>query len=239
MSEQRRDFGPQASQMRDALERYSREELIDLLTHILRLYVIEAPDGVTEEVVSVPEPTLQLHDLSFPQLILHLQMNLAHAELQHLKVSGNRVWVERDGAEVLLTEADDPAESAETYPDAAEIEPRRAPAPARPAPEPPVDGPIFGEEAPARSVGSFRSREPAPQGPSATAAEAGRIQRPSVALRDEVASPPPRSAPAMPNWRDELQSSPPARPAPGRKAKEPDEDEPRDTSERFSMLELD
>ena len=45
-----RDFGPMAGKMRGALERYTKEELIDLMTHLVRVYVLDGTvSAATEE----------------------------------------------------------------------------------------------------------------------------------------------------------------------------------------------
>ncbi len=98
---ERRDFGRMAAQMRSALDQYSREELADLLVHLTRAYVVEGNAPVSLD-TSHGGGLDDLRDLSFPQLILHLQMNLPHEELRRFQVSGGRVWVEHQGREVAL-----------------------------------------------------------------------------------------------------------------------------------------
>lgn len=89
---QSRDFGPLAGQMRSALERYSKEELIDLMTHIIRVYVMEDTLPGTPD-VHRPQAPEELARLSFPQLLVRLQMMLQLDELARFRVSGDDVFV--------------------------------------------------------------------------------------------------------------------------------------------------
>ena len=96
-----RNFGPLANQMRDALERYSREELIDLMTHILRIYVLEESVPMSPE-LRKPQATESLAGLSFPQLLLRLQTTLDVEELGRFRVDGATVYVTVGDAEFNL-----------------------------------------------------------------------------------------------------------------------------------------
>lgn len=97
-----RSFGPVAEQMKGALQKYSKDELVDLMTHIVKTYVVEGTlplrtegdDRRSEE---------ELARLSFPQLLLHLQMRLDHREWSAFSVSGEDVWVSIGGQRLNLT----------------------------------------------------------------------------------------------------------------------------------------
>jgi hypothetical protein len=97
-----RSFGPVAEEMSAALEQYSKEELIDLLTHIVKTYVVEGTLPLKPD-VGVSTSDEQLAQLSFPQLILHLQMRLDHREWNQFSVSGEDVWVSVGGQRLNLT----------------------------------------------------------------------------------------------------------------------------------------
>ncbi len=208
---ERRDFGLMAQEMREALDQYSREELADLLTHVVRVFVVEGASPVQVDHQEAPAGMSELEGLTFAQLVLHLQMNLPHPELQRLRVSGRDVWAEARGVELQLT-GDGSAESAEEPPDADIISAH--------------DGPgVFTQEAPARRPfpSAASEPEPAPEPPSpwdlpppASRQAAASIPRPDVGLRDPAPQVP---APRLPD-------------------SEPDEDIG-DASDRFSMLELD
>lgn len=90
-----------AGEMRAALERYSREEIIDLMTHILRVYVLEETSPFTPD-VQQPKAVEELSRLTFPQLLLHLQMSLQHDELSLFRVSGNSIFVSLGEHEFML-----------------------------------------------------------------------------------------------------------------------------------------
>jgi hypothetical protein len=141
-----RSFGPVAEQMKEALEQYSKEELVDLLTHIVKTYVVEGTNpqksgGTTR---SGEE---HLATLSFTQVILHLQMHLDHREWSMFTVSGNNVWVSCAGQRLNLTGGPGPI----------------PPVPARSELEPPPEG------APAEA--SEPVEETAPQSPEAVPRE--------------------------------------------------------------------
>lgn len=102
-----RSFGPVAEQMKVALEKYSKDELIDLMTHIVKTYVVE---GILPLQPETPQQSgeEQLAKLSFPQLILHLQMRLDHREWSAFSVSGTDVWVAAGGNRVNVTGGQSP-----------------------------------------------------------------------------------------------------------------------------------
>jgi uncharacterized protein YjbI with pentapeptide repeats len=207
---ERRDFGLMAQEMREALDQYSREELMDLVTHLARVFVVEGNAPVAlEEAPPPPAGMSELSGLSFAQLVLHLQMHLPHDELRRLRVSGPDVWVERGDRQVTLTTSagDEPLE------------------------EPP-DNDIIGAHDD-QLLGRRRSASPPAAGgppsepaewdapPPATHREAGQIPRPSTGLRGDAERP-----------------QPPA-PQPHTES-EPDASEDiGESSDRFSMLELD
>lgn len=185
-----RDFGRMAQELRQALDQYSREELADLLCHIMRTYVIEA--GAPLELDTGPEPGLsELRSLSFAQLVLRLQMSLPQEELRRLEVSGSRVWV-RDGQREIPLTQEEP--EPEPVPDAEVIdrEPPRAEPPRSASPQ----------EAPARPAAPARSAEPDPW------------EAPGGGWDPPTRDPEPAPAPAPPRV-ERVQAEPePWRPAP-------------------------
>ncbi len=249
----RRDFGRNAKQMREALEQYSREDLLDLLTHLVRVYVIEGDGGGGVGVETEPSSSMGLEalsELTFAQVVLHLQMNLPHEALRQIQVSGERVWVTSGGVEIDLVER----RPQEAPPDAEMIErdlptresvgedfgQRDVREPTRG--ERAVTGPVVPEAEPvaepvAPREGTPRSRQSVGQTPSTTARDAGRIPRPSSGLRGQpstLRTPPP----AADQDRD-------AGPSPRRGGSESlgdsgqEGEDVGDISDRFSMLELD
>ncbi len=264
MVTQSRDFGQMAREMRASLDKYSKEELADLLTHLVRVYVVEGGASVSLD-AGVSADWQQLRALSFSQLVLHLQMNLPHEELRGLHVSGARVWVEQGGVEISLTPGE---ESAEQPPDADVIEPTQEPVPAQRAGspgvaiavEPPATGPVYPDrwdEPPVPVRGAPRPRSSEHTGsPGTTIEEVGRVQRPEVRLRNQPPSPPSRLPPptagpgpsrrgeTLPPPREERSDERFSMPAieEVREKFPPDQDpaeEVGEVSDRFSMLELD
>ncbi|MEO1266712.1 MAG: hypothetical protein AAFX99_01360, partial [Myxococcota bacterium] len=209
MTTERRDFGPVAGQMREALEKYTREELADLLTHIVRVYVIEGKEPQLSEGGKV-SPEESLKTLTFSQLILHLQMNLPHAELKRLRVSGERVWAERNGSEVLI--AGEP-QSDERPPDWDDIggEPAQRSNPPRAPGVRAATGPIrrsAPEEPVVPAPGTPRRRRAEPEvTPTSVAQESNRVARPNVGLREEPTPVAPRERPAPRDWFKDAGSS--------------------------------
>ncbi len=228
-----RDFGPIAGQIRGALDAYSKEELADLLTHLVRTYVVEADAPIQME---TPQSTLpsNLESLAFAQLILHMQMNLPQSELKQFRVSGNRVWVEKNGREIVLSGGDEPA-AMEEPPDADIIAPApriemdSAPAVRVSQPSPGTrteeSAPMIAQRDANAPVGTPRARtQPAQSTPAANS----NVQRPSVRLRDEF------GAAAPPVGRQSSGPKPRVPPP-----EQPKKEKVTDTSDRFSMLELD
>ena len=106
---QSRDFGPAALEMKAALEQYTKGELVDLLSHLVQIYVVE---GALPEKAAVKPMGKEGEDLfsrlSFPELILHLQMHLDHREWKQFSVSGDDVWVNAAGQRLNLTGRPEP-----------------------------------------------------------------------------------------------------------------------------------
>lgn len=155
-----RSFGPVAEQMKDALQKYSKDELIDLMTHIVKTYVVEGTLPLTDAKTDRSGEE-ELARLSFPQLVLHLQMHLDHREFSAFSVSGNDVWVSMGNQRINLTTRQNapapapvpdptPPEQSEAqitpggrqaFGEPTREEPPRPPDNARP--EPPEDNPDF------------------------------------------------------------------------------------------------
>jgi hypothetical protein len=87
--------------IREALERHSREELIEILTYIFKEYVVEGPAPI-----SSPQPVVRddMTGLNFAEAIRTLQLRLDLPELALFEVTADRVFV-RLGGQRLLVEA--------------------------------------------------------------------------------------------------------------------------------------
>ena len=209
----RPDLREIASNVKEAFADMDRETLLDILTFVLKEYVVEGPPPM---LIHQAETLADLKNASFAQIIAALQTRFDHPELQQFAVDGDQVSVRVGGVMQPLLAPRGGAQAAELPRPAAGVRvvettlqnrpPQAAAAPApAPAPQP--------GQAPPPSRGlSVRGR------PSGEAA-------------------PPAPAPAAP-----AQPPAAAAPQPGAPAA-PKEEKPEgggdDASARFSLLELD
>jgi hypothetical protein len=129
----RHDLRRQTREIHEALSRFDREQLADILTHIFRLYVMEGA-------ALAPPPPASLNDElqggSFAQLIERLQLRLDLPELQLFEVQGSRVSVRVDGRLVPLesptTRAEAPALARPAAPQSSPAATSTPPPPASP-----------------------------------------------------------------------------------------------------------
>ena len=82
----------QHQEIKAALERYSKEELVDLMEHLLRIYVLNEPVKL-DSAVSKPENIREFSGYTFPQLLVWLQNNLEMEELDKFRVTPYTVMV--------------------------------------------------------------------------------------------------------------------------------------------------
>jgi len=206
----RPDLRDIASNVRDAFADADRDTLLDVLTFVLKEYVVEGPPPMlVHQVENLPD----LANLSFAQLVTALQTRLDHPELSLFAVDGEHVSVRLGGVmQPLRGGATAAAQAAELPRPAAgvrvvEANVSRAPAPAPPqAPAPQAARPAGQAPPPSRGL-SMRGR------PSGEGAEGAADAPPAAAA--------PTPSPAAPAAAPE---------------KKPDGD---DASARFSLLELD
>lgn len=104
------------AEIRAALERYSKEELVDLMEHLLRLYVLNEPIKL-EGNLKKPDTLNELTGYSFPQVITMLKNTLDVEELEHFRVTPYSVYVNIGGVELDLN---GPAPSVSAAPAAAD-----------------------------------------------------------------------------------------------------------------------
>ena len=217
----RPDLRELASNVKEAFGDLDRETLVDILTFVVKEYVVEGPPPM---LVHQAETLADLQGLTFAQLIQALQTRFDHPELSMFAVDGDQVSVRVGGVMQPLLAARQPAGAAP----AAEL-PRpqagvrvvettlqqrpAAPVPAQPGSAPP----------PARGV-SLRGR---PQGEAAGQAPA----QPAA-----PAAPQGQQPPAQPAAQGQPAQGQPQPSAPEEKKPEGSGD---DASARFSLLELD
>jgi len=211
----RPDLREIASNVKEAFADMDRETLLDILTFVLKEYVVEGPPPM---LIHQAETLADLKNASFAQIIAALQTRFDHPELQQFVVDGDQVSVRVGGVMQPLLAPRGGAQAAELPRPAAGVRvvettlqnrpPQAAAAPApAPAPQP--------GQAPPPSRGlSVRGR---PSGDAAAPPAAAPAQPPAAAAPQPPAGPPQPGAPK--------------------------EDKPEgsgdDASARFSLLELD
>lgn len=90
----RPDLRELAANVKDAFGEMDRETLLDVLTFIVKEYVVEGPPPM---LVHQAETLADLQGLTFAQLITALQTRLDHPELALFAVDGNQVSVRVGG----------------------------------------------------------------------------------------------------------------------------------------------
>ena len=91
----------QHKEIKAALERYTKEELVELMEHLLRIYVLNEPVKL-DTTISKPENVKDLGGCSFSQIITYLQNNLEIDELSKFRVTPYTVYVSIGEAEFDL-----------------------------------------------------------------------------------------------------------------------------------------
>jgi hypothetical protein len=221
----RPDLRELAAHVKDAFGEMDRETLLDILTFVVKEYVVEGPPPM---LVHQTETLADLQGLTFAQLIAALQTRLEHPELSMFAVDGDQVSVRVGGVMQPLVAARQPLTAgAGAAPSAAEL-PRphagvrvvETSTQQRPAP-PAAQQPQQGAPPPARGL-SVRGR---PAGEAAGQA------------------PPPQPQATQPPGNPSQPAPPQAGQAPAPGQAVPEKDKPEgsgdDASARFSLLELD
>jgi len=213
----RPDIRELARNIREAFADADRETLLDVLTFVVKEYVVEGPPPM---LIHQAETLADLTGMSFAQLVAALQTRLDHPELAMLVVDGEQVGVRIGGVVHPLLPGRAPATPAapmrpdqmidtRPQPGVRVVETTLAQRPATPASPPPA-----ANQAPAPSRGlSVRGRPAGGEAPAPPAA---------------VQPAPPAAQPAQP-------AAQPGAPAPSDKP----EGSGDDASARFSLLELD
>ena len=209
----RPDIRELASNVRDAFVDADRETLLDILTFVLKEYVVEGPPPM---LIHQAETLADLQGVSFAQLVTALQTRFDHPELAMFVVDGEQVSVRVGGVVQPLLASRQPLAGAAELPRPSagvrvvETTLSQRPPPAPAAAPPPAAPP------PARGL-SIRGR-PSGDAPAAGAAPAAPQPAPAAG-----AAP---TAPAAPS-----SGAPPS--------DKPESTGGDDASARFSLLELD
>jgi hypothetical protein len=210
----RPDLREIASNVKDAFADADRDTLLDVLTFVVKEYVVEGPPPM---LIHQAETLSDLRAPSFAQLITALQTRFDHPELSMFVVDGEQVSVRIGNAVHPLLPARQPvggtaADLPRPQVGVNIVETTLAQRPPAPAAPPPAQG----SAPPPRAGISIRSQ---PAGSGGVGAPAER--------------PPAAAAPSAPAER------PPAAPAPAPAADKAEPAGGDDASARFSLLELD
>jgi hypothetical protein len=220
----RPDLREIASNVKDAFADADRETLLEVLTFVIKEYVVEGPPPM---MIHQAETLADLKAPTFAQLVTALQTRFDHPELAMFVVDGEQVSVRVGGVVQPLVPGRQPPASESPRPQAGvrvvetTLQQRPAPPPAEPASarsaSPPSRGlSVRGQPGAAPAAGAGAGRDPAPPREAAAGRE------------------PPAPAAGQPG-----PSGQPAAPVP---AAPVDKSEPAggdDASARFSLLELD
>ena len=208
----RPDLREIATNIKDAFADADRETLLEVLTFVVKEYVVEGPPPM---LIHQAETLSDLKNISFAQLVTALQTRFEFPELAMFVVDGEQVSVRIGGVVQPLLAARQPLMPASDLPRpqagvrVVETSVQQRPAPPAPAERPQQAPP------PARGV-SLRGR------PSA-----------------EPAAPAQPAAPAAPAGNAPTQPTGPAAASPPREREDKPEGSGDDASARFSLLELD
>ncbi len=217
----------QTREIREALSRFEPDQLLEILTHVFRQYVVEG---------GAP-PAMQLQDeltgLSFAQVIERLQLRLDLPELRLFELQGGRVLVRVDGRLHPLETADSRPEPLPMQ-RVVNVQPMAIPAAPTPPPaQPPASASpgkssretaMPGVHAVGHASGARAEAAPTPARPTATATAA----RPAAARPAATPAAAPATTPA----------TAPAAAAPARPDKAQTE-KPESPGGRFGLLEID
>ena len=224
----RPDLREIASNVKDAFSEMDREALLEILTFVIKEYVVEGPPPM---LIHQAETLSDLKNVSFAQLITSLQTRFDFPELAMFVVDGDQVGVRIGGVvQPLLAQRQPPVQ----MPPAQMIDTR--PQPGVRVVETPIQQRPPGPTNPSTQPGSLPAR-PAGQVPApSTAAAAAPPPSRGLSVRGAPASGAPAAAPAQPAAPAAPAAAAPPTPTPTDDKKEGSGD---DASARFSLLELD
>jgi hypothetical protein len=165
-------------ELRHALDKHTREELVEMLGHLFKEYVIGAAPAQTGA-AALLDAKSELEGMNFAQLITWLQQHLDVAELALFDVQGSRVSVRAGGRPVPIEAAAAEAPVTAPPPVAAPPVAVPAPAPAPPASLPGTTSSVVSRPAAAPAPAPAPS-SPAPSSSSAPAAAPASSEKPTA-----------------------------------------------------------
>jgi len=214
----RPDLREIASNVKDAFANADRETLLEILTFVVKEYVVEGPPPM---LVHQAETLSDLQGQSFAQLITALQTRLDHPELAMFVVDGEQVGVRVGGVVHPLLAARQPLGGAAELP-----------------------RPQAGVRVVETTLSQRPPQPPSAQTPGTAPPPRGLAVRgqPTASAPPPAGAQAPRTQPAAP-VAPSSSVPPPAVPPPAAAAPPPAPDKPEssgdDASARFSLLELD
>jgi len=214
----RPDLREIASNVKDAFADADRETLLDILTFVIKEYVVEGPPPM---MIHQAETLADLQGQSFAQLITALQTRCDHPELAMFVVDGEQVGVRVGGVVQPLLPGRQPLAGAAELPrPQAGVRVVETTLQQRP-PAPPAPTQVPGTAPPPRGL-SIRGQPGAPPAPQPSGAASPSPQ----------SQPPAGQPPAQPPAAPSASSAPPA-------SSDKPETSGDDAAARFSLLELD
>jgi hypothetical protein len=173
----RPDLRELASNVKEAFAEMDRDTLLEILTFVIKEYVVEGPPPM---LVHQTETLADLQGLTFAQLIAALQTRFDFPELSMFAVDANQVSVRVGGVMQPLTAQRQPAAAAELPRPAAGVRVVETNVaqqrPAQPAAPPP---PVRGVSVRGREAGAAPPAPPAQQPPAPPAAGQAAPQQPA------------------------------------------------------------
>jgi len=225
----RPDLRELASNVKDAFADADRETLLDVLTFVIKEYVVEGPPPM---LIHQAETLADLRAPTFAQLIAALQTRFDHPELQMFVVDGEQVSVRIGNVVHPLLPARQPIGGT-----AADV------------PRPQVGVHVVETSLAQRPPQAAQASQPAPAAPPAARPGTAPPPRAGLSVRSQPGGAPPSGggSPASPASGGGAPSGPPApqaapssaAPQPPAGGDKPDSTSGDDASARFSLLELD
>jgi hypothetical protein len=164
------------SSIRESLDGYTREQLIELLGYVFKEFVVEGSSPLGAGAGAVLDAKSELDGMRFSQVVVWLQQHLDLPELAVLEVDGEKVYLRAQGRAIAIEVVREPVAP--------------PPAPPRPAAPPP-------------SAGVTISSAPVQARPAAAPAQPAQPAAPQPAPTAAPAQPAPAAQPAQPAQKTE------------------------------------
>jgi hypothetical protein len=139
------------SSIRESLDGYTREQLLELLGYIFKEFVVEGSSPLGSGAGAVLDAKTELDGMRFSQVVVWLQQHLDLPELGVLEVDGEKVYLRAAGRAIPIEVVREPVAP--------------PPAPPRPAPPPSAGVTIQSQPAqprPAQTPSAQPQAQPAP-----------------------------------------------------------------------------